>query len=111
MPDIHAVMIFDIAPEVAEMFRTDPKIAGLLEPAVLVEVNGDECVASVVERSELAEILSAATLDEGTSFQDVPHGDGLMSVLVVDDKSASHYRVPDPRIHPNRWPWMGEPEY
>jgi len=111
MPDIHAVMLFDIAPKVAEMFRTDPAIGALRNPAVLVEANGDECVASVVEESELAEILSAATLEEGDFHQDIPCGDGLMSVLVVDGDGASHYRVPDPRLHPNRWPWMGDPEY
>jgi hypothetical protein len=111
MPDIHAAMLFDIAPTVAEMFRTDPQIAALSDPAILVEASGDECVASVLEESELAEILASATLDEGTSIQDVPQDDGLMSVLVVDGDGASHYRVPDPRVHPNRWPWMGEPEY
>ena len=111
MPDIHAVMLFDIAPRVAEMFRTDPEVAALSDPAVLVEVVGDDCVADVVERSELEEILSTATLYEGTSIQDVPHGDGLISVLVVDGDGASYYRVPDPRVHPNRWPWMGDPEY
>jgi hypothetical protein len=111
MPDIHAVMLFDIAPRVAETFRNDPAVAALQDPAVLVEVVGEECAASIVERSELEEILSAATLEEGTSLQDIPGGDGLISALIVDGDGASHYRIPDPRRHPNRWPWMGDPEY
>lgn len=111
MPDLHAVMIFDIAPEVAETFRADPKVASLSDPAVLLEVQGAGCVASVLEESELIEILSAATLEEGIFFQDVPRGDGLISFLVVDEESASHYRVPDPRFTPKEWPWMGDPEY
>jgi hypothetical protein len=111
MPDMHAVMIFDIAPTVAEMFRTDPNVAALSEPAVLVEAQGDECVASVLEQAEITEFLSSATLDEGVFILDAPQGDGLISVLVVDGDSASHYRVPDPRIQPKQWPWMGDPEY
>ena len=111
MPDIHAVLLFDIAPRVAETFRNDPTVADLRDPAVLVEVVGDEGMASVVERTELEEILSAGTLDEGTAIEDVSHGDGLISVLVVDGEGASYYRVPDPRVHANRWPWMGDPEY
>jgi hypothetical protein len=111
MPDFHAVILFNIAPQVAEMFRTDPEVAALSDPAVLIDADGDEGVATVLERSELAEILSAATLEEGTSIQEVPDGEGLISILVVDANGASHYRVPDPRIHPDRWPWMGEPEY
>ena len=111
MPDLHAVMIFDIAPEVAETFRTDPTVATLSTPAILVEVQGDACVASVLDESELMEILLTATLDEGIFFQDIPRGDGLISFLVVDGDGASHYRVPDPRIEPKQWPWMGDPDY
>src|SRR5580692_8471940 len=107
MPDIHAVMLFDMAPKIAETFRNDPTVAALRDPAVLVEVIGEESVASIVERSELEEILSGASLEEGTSLQHIPGGDGLISALVVDGDGASHYRVPDPRLHPNRWPWMG----
>ncbi len=110
MPDIHAVMLFDIAPKVAELFRTDPQVAELSNPAVLVEAEGVECVASVLEESELSGILSSATLEEGISAEDAPEGDGLISVLVVDGDGASHYRVPDPRVHPKQWPWMGVPE-
>ncbi|MGP0070045.1 MAG: hypothetical protein ACLQGP_41405 [Isosphaeraceae bacterium] len=110
MPDVHAVMLFDLAPKVAEMFRNDPDVAAISEPAILVEVEGDSCTASILDRSELEEMLLSGTLEEGRSIEEVPQGDGLISVLVLDGDSASHYRVPDPRLSPNQWPWMGEPE-
>ena len=111
MPDTHAALLINVAPRVAEIFRTDPEMARLSAPAVLVEAKGEECLATILEQSELVDLLSSGTLEEGTSIHDVTHEDGLISVLVIEGDSASHYRVPDPRSHPKVWPWMGDPEY
>jgi hypothetical protein len=36
MSEIHALMLFGIAPRGAEMFRNDPHLATLSDPAVLI---------------------------------------------------------------------------
>jgi hypothetical protein len=43
MSDLHAIMLLDVAPKVAEMFRSDPGVAELIDPAVLVDANEEGC--------------------------------------------------------------------
>src|SRR5438045_3547218 len=110
MSDIHAIMLLDVAPKVAEMFRTDPRVADLLDPAVLVDANEEGCVATVVERLQLTELMSGAELASGRPMQDPSPDNAPIAVLVMDENGATAYRVPDPRTHPNHWPWIGDPE-
>jgi hypothetical protein len=107
MASPHSLMLLDIAPQIAETFRTDPDVAKLLDPAVFVGVDEDACAAAVVERLQLMEVMSGVDLIER-----IPMGNNRpekvpIAVLVMDKTHATMYRVADPRTNPELWPWMG----
>ncbi len=106
MPRLHAIVLRDIAPLVAEAFRTDPEVAELLDPAVFVGADEEDCAAAVVERIQLAEVMSGVEIIEEKSAGEDSLERGPIAVLVMDKTSATFYRVPDPRTDPELWPWM-----
>jgi hypothetical protein len=107
MPSVHAIMLLDVAPKIAEKFKTDPSVAEFLDPAVLVNADEDGCVASIVERLQLTEMMSAAELTSGEPVGHESPDGAPIAVLVMDKSGATVYRVPDPRMDPQCWPWMG----
>jgi hypothetical protein len=107
MLGVHAIMLLTVAPSVAEMFRTDPKIADLLDPAVYIAADGGGVIASVVERLELTNLISSLQPKNGMPIWDKFPVDAPIAVLVIDRSSAAVYSVPDPRSDPALWPWTG----
>ena len=93
--------------KVAVMFRTDPKVASLLDPAVYIAADGDGVIASVVERLQLTEPIFDLKPAQRSPIWDEEPEDAPIAVLVVDEDGASVFRVPDPRICPDQWPWTG----
>ncbi len=107
MQRAHSLVLLDIAPRVAETFRTDPEVADLLEPAVFVGVAEDECAAAVVERIQLTEVMSGVEFLETIPLGDRSSESVPIAILVMDKKSATFYHVADPRTDPALWPWLG----
>ncbi len=64
-------------------------------------------MASVVERLQLAKPILELKPAERSAIWDKQPEDALIAVLVVDEDGASVFRVPDPRTHPDQWPWTG----
>jgi hypothetical protein len=107
MSSVHAIMLLSAAPKVAEMFRTDPKVAALLDPAVYIAADEDGLIASVVERLQLAELISGLDSAAWMPTSGESPTDAPIAVFVRDESSTTVYRVPDPRNDPELWPWMG----
>jgi hypothetical protein len=107
VPNAHALMLVDMAPTIVELFRNDPRVAELLDPAVILDAYDQECEARIHERVELAEAMSGAELLHGDPVNAEPRAHAPITVLVIDKIGASTYRVPDPRTHPEEWPWLG----
>jgi hypothetical protein len=107
MPDGHAIMLVDMAPKIAELFRNDSRVAELLDPAVILDAYEQECEARLQERLQLTELMSGARLLHGVPVNAAPPEHAPILVLVIDKTGASTYHVPDPRTHPEEWPWMG----
>ena len=100
-------MLLLAAPKVAEMFRTDPKVAELLDPAVYIGADEEGVIASIVERLKLMEpTLGMESTVRKAILENSPKG-ALIAVLVIDESGASAFHVPDPRSEPEQWPWMG----
>ncbi len=106
MPRLHATVLQEIAPLVAEAFRTDPEVDDLLDPALLIRADEEACAAAVVERIQLVEVMSRVEVTEEKSAQEDAAEGAAIAVLVMDNTSATFYRVPDPRTDPRCWPWM-----
>jgi hypothetical protein len=107
MPDAHALMLVDMASKIVELFRNDPRVTELLDPAVILDAYDQECEARIQERLQLTEVMSGVELLRGDPVNTEPSVQAPITVLVVDKRGASTYRVPDPRTHPEEWPWMG----
>jgi hypothetical protein len=107
MSSVHAIMLLSAAPKVAEMFRIDPKVAALLDPAVYIAANEDGLIASVVKRLQLAELISGPVSADWTQILGETPEDAPIVVLVSDESGMAVYRVPDPRNDRELWPWMG----
>jgi hypothetical protein len=103
-------MLLSAAPKVAEMFRTNPRVAALLDPAVYIAADGEGVIASVVERLQLAELMSGLDSADWMPIWDESLEGAPIAVLVRDQSSTTVYRVPDPRNDPEQWPWMGLPD-
>jgi hypothetical protein len=104
---VHAIMLLSIAPTVAKMFRTDLRIADLLDPAVYIAADGDGLIASVVERLELIQLISELQSSDLESIWNRSPEQAPIAVLVADKSDMVVYRVADPRAYPQQWPWMG----
>jgi hypothetical protein len=105
MKSTHSFIILDAAPRLSTMFRTNPSVAALLEPAVYVVVRGNSYVATVVERRQCG-ALSRATVQT----QRYPLGirssyASAIMVFLWDENGPTTYKVPDPRMQPDLWPW------
>ena len=100
-------MLHLAAPKIAVMFRTDPKVASLLDPAVYIAADGDGVIASVVERLQLTEPIFDLKPAQRSPIWDREPVDAPIAVLVVDEDGASVFRAPDPRTHPDQWLWAG----
>ena len=83
-------LCFEIsAPLVAEAFRTDPEVAELLDPAVFVGADEEDCAAAVVERIQLAEVMSGVQITEEESAQEDSLEGAPIAVLVMDRTSTT----------------------
>jgi hypothetical protein len=100
-------MILAVAPMLAEMFHSDPRIADLLDPAIYIAVDDDGVIASVVERLELVELVFGMRSSDGKQVWDNSREKAPIAVLVSDNRDVAVYRVADPRTCPDQWPWMG----
>jgi hypothetical protein len=107
MPIPHEIMLFDMAPHIVELFRNDPRVSELIDPAVVLDAYEQDCEARLHERLELTELMSGQQLLHGDAINAPPSENASILVLVIDQTGASTYRVPDPRTHPEEWPWMG----
>jgi hypothetical protein len=107
MPGVHAIMLLSAAPSVAAMFRTDPRVAALLNPAVYLAADVDGVIASVIERLQITELISRPVSDDWTQILGETPEDAPIVVLVSDESGMTVYRVPDPRNDLELWPWMG----
>jgi hypothetical protein len=110
MSGVHAIMLLSAAPKVEEMFRRDPRVAALLDPAVYIAADGEGVIASVVERSQLTELITGLEPIDRKPIWDESLEGAPIAVLVRDESSTTVYRVPDPRNDPEQWPWMGLPD-
>jgi hypothetical protein len=112
MPDIYTIMLLDVAPKVAERFRADPKVAELVQPAVWIDANEEGCAAVIIERLEVIEALAPYESTNGRGVADPASEEAPITVVVVhhtgNPPGAQTFNVPDPRKHPDRWPWMGD---
>ncbi len=106
MARLHATVLREIAPQLAEAFRTDPEVAALFDPAVFIGSDEDDCAAAVVERLQLAEVMSGVKTIEGHPIKGAASEDTPIAVLVMDKTSATFYQVSDPRTAPETWPWI-----
>jgi hypothetical protein len=100
-------MLLAVAPKVAEMFRSDPKIADLLDPAVYIAADGDGVIASFVERLELVELVPGPRSSDRKPIWAKSPEEAPIAILVKDKCDVAVYRVADPRTCPDQWPWMG----
>jgi hypothetical protein len=104
-------MLLDMAPKIAELFRNNPRVDELLDPAVVVDAYDQECDVRLHERLELTVLMSDEQLLRGDPINTEPSQHASITVLVIDKSGTSAYRVPDPRAHPEEWPWTGwEPD-
>jgi hypothetical protein len=110
MSGVHAIMFLSAAPKVAGMFRTYPKVTAILDPAVYIAADGKAVIASVVERSQLTELIAGLEPIDRKPIWDESLEGAPIAVLVMDKSGATVYRVPDPRTNPEQWPWMGLPD-
>ena len=79
------------------MFRTDPRIADLIDPAVYIRADdeGRNVSYMVVERLQLIEVMSNVESDEGLLFADEPREEGApVAILVMDEESAGSLQRP-----------------
>jgi hypothetical protein len=100
-------MILAVAPMLAEMFHSDPRIADLLDPAIYIAVDDDGVIASVVERLELFEVVSRLRSNDLKPIWEKSPEEAPIAILVTDECDVAVYRVADPRTCPDQWPWMG----
>ena len=97
----HGFLIRDAFPKVKEIFRSDPEIERMSEPAVHVvatQPHGFEC--SPVER----QALLVTNLVSGEGIDKPPPADHVVILVSIGDRDVS-YCVPDPRKHPTMYPW------
>jgi hypothetical protein len=109
MSTVHGIILQSVAPGVAEEFRTDPRVAALIEPAVWIDANEEMCVAQIIERLEALAALSPFELVEGPGVAAPGREDRPILIVVVNHAGnppdAQTYYVPDPRKEPTSWPW------
>jgi hypothetical protein len=109
MSGIHGIILEIVAPRVAEDFRTDPRVAALIEPAVWIDADEEKCAATILERLEAVAALSGFETAEGPGVAAPPSEDHPILIVVVnhagDPPDAQTYNVPDPRKVPTSWPW------
>jgi hypothetical protein len=84
----HAIMLLSLAPRLAAMFRIDPKIADLLDPAIYIAADGDGVIASVVERLELIDLLPGFQSRDLKPIWDKFPEEAPIAVLVTDSGDA-----------------------
>jgi len=68
-----------------------------IDPAVWLDAGG---AFFVLEHPSLM-----ATIGRHDGAEDLPSVPGWILVAVVDGDEVALERVPDPRVHPDRWPW------
>jgi hypothetical protein len=104
-------MLRSVASKVAEQFRTDPKVAEMIQPAVWIDADEEGCVAAILERLEAIEALSPFQPVGGQPLA-IPKEEAPITIVVVDHRrdreGARTFNVPDPRQHPDHWPWTGD---
>jgi hypothetical protein len=105
--EVTRIMLADVGPKVAHALRTDPKVAELIEPAVLISANEEGGVASVVERLQVVEMLAGKEPTAGPPVTaPSPEDRPILAALLYKGQVAC-WRLPDPRISPESWPWTG----
>ncbi len=103
----YTITLLNVAPSVAELFRTDREAAELIDPAVYIDVDGATPVIRIIERSLLIEAMTNAESIDARRFLDESPTDLPIAVLVINKSGATLFRVPDPRLHPELSPWRG----
>ena len=91
----------EIAPEILKRFLA---VADkLIEPVVFLDsVDG---VISIVEHVSLIATMTGVEAEPLP-----PEDDSIIVAVVYDDDTISRRRVPDPRVHPELWPWTPSEE-
>jgi hypothetical protein len=108
MADPRFGFFLDAVPLIAKMFRATPGVAALFDPAVVVIADEDFTVEAV-ERIQLLAALSDAPCLDGVALRDLPAPDrNRIPIVVADDGGSTLYTVPDPRAHPELWPWTDD---
>jgi hypothetical protein len=111
MASVHGIMLENVAPKIADQFRTDPKVATLIEPAVWINAIEEGCAAVIIERLEAIEAMSKCEPAEGPGVATPPPPGHPILAVVVDRRAvgteARTFYVADPRLHPDEWPWTG----
>ncbi len=102
----HTTMLLDVAARVAERLRTDPLVANLLDPAIFIAAFDDGCDATLLERLEVVHIMREIECDPPQPIDSTSAGP-CVAVLIADKSGGSFYTLPDPRIYPTAWPWLG----
>ena len=74
-------ILMKIGPKAAEMFRDDPEVSDLMDPSVLIIVEGCRCTATICERLETISRLSEST--DGEISLSVVRKPGQYPVLVA----------------------------
>lgn len=108
LPDNLDILLVEAATEIAVKFRTDPKVAALIDPAVFIYTDEQgHVIYRVIEHLQLIEVMSPIEAADGRRFVDKSREIGIIAVLVTDENGTATYSLPDPRAHPNAWPWLG----
>jgi hypothetical protein len=112
---IWSLMLEDVGPRIVEAFRTSPKVAGLIDPAVWIYCDGESYFVDVRERLEIINHYSGTKLLGGPeSAIATPLPEDTPVYVQVDFESdgggGMGFAVVDPRVHPEEWPWSTMPD-
>ena len=95
---------------ILDRFRSDPAVAEMLDPAILISDDKDNLYVDIIEYLELIGLLSGATKNEDAN----PHAtnpdiflqENFVMVAVILGNDIMTFCCPDPRSQPECWPWL-----
>jgi hypothetical protein len=97
---------------IAYQFNSEAAARSMLEPAIFVDVTGNDCEILIMEWLQLAAMVKRNTANalDLTADHDTDSFDpayGLITLVVVDGIGIDIYTVPNPRVPKNLklWPW------
>jgi hypothetical protein len=109
MQTVYQIIMEDVAPKIAEMFRGDPRVTDMADPVVMVDVDDNGYKVHAFERFEVVDTMPDLVPLLAELEKKPPHDDSI-AVVVTYKGDGLLLKVPDPRIHPDRPPWTCPPD-